>query len=67
MIYSAWIHLTHKIGTFQSRLLLTILYLVLLAPYGVIARIYDWSNLKGTLKWKDVLTPDEGISDLMHQ
>ena len=34
-----WTRIAHTIGTFQARLLLTVLYLLLLPPFALIARL----------------------------
>jgi hypothetical protein len=38
-IWERWKRLAHHIGNFQARLLLTVLYLVLLLPFGLIVRL----------------------------
>jgi hypothetical protein len=37
-LWSAWKRLAHKIGNFQARVLLTVLYAVVVLPFGVAAR-----------------------------
>lgn len=37
-IWRRWLVLAHKIGTFQSRILLTLFYFVILAPFGLAVR-----------------------------
>lgn len=37
-IWRRWLALAHKIGTFQSRILLTLFYFVVLAPFGLAVR-----------------------------
>ncbi len=39
-IWEAWKRLAHKIGNFQARLLLTILYAVLVLPFGLAVRLF---------------------------
>ena len=36
-----WTRVAHAIGTFQARVLLTVLYVVLLPPFALIARRSD--------------------------
>ena len=38
-IWEAWKRIAHRIGNFQARVLLTILYLVLVLPFGVVVRL----------------------------
>jgi len=37
-LWQAWKRLARKIGTFQSRVLLTVLYVVLILPFGLATR-----------------------------
>ena len=37
--WAAWTRLAHKIANFQARVLLTVLYAVLVLPFGVIVRL----------------------------
>jgi hypothetical protein len=39
-IWEAWKRIAHKVGNFQARLLLTILYIVLVLPFGVGVRLF---------------------------
>jgi hypothetical protein len=38
--WEAWKRLAHRIGDFQARALLTILYAVLVLPFGVAVRLF---------------------------
>jgi len=38
--WEAWKVLAHKIGTFQARVLLTILYTILVLPFGLCVRLF---------------------------
>ena len=40
VIWKAWTRIAHIIGNFQARVLLTILYVVLVLPFGVIVRLF---------------------------
>ena len=39
--WAAWKQLAHKIGNFQARVLLTVLYAVLILPFGVVVRCFS--------------------------
>jgi len=39
-IWEGWKRLAHRIGNFQARLLLTILYAVLILPFGLVVRLF---------------------------
>lgn len=38
-IWRRWLVLAHKIGTFQSRILLTLFYFVIFLPFGLAVRV----------------------------
>ena len=38
--WAAWTHLAKNIGNFQARVLLTVLYAVVLLPFGLIVRLF---------------------------
>ncbi len=38
-LWSAWKRLAHKIGNFQARVLLSIIYVTVVLPFGVISRL----------------------------
>lgn len=37
-LYEAWKRLAHRIGNFQARILLTLIYAVLVLPFGLAVR-----------------------------
>lgn len=39
-LWESWKRVAHVIGNFQARLLLTILYLVLVLPFGLAVRLF---------------------------
>jgi hypothetical protein len=39
-LWKAWTRIAHIIGNFQARVLLTIVYVVLVLPFGVIVRLF---------------------------
>ena len=39
-IWAGWKRLVHKVGTFQAHVLLTILYVVVLLPFGIGVRLF---------------------------
>jgi hypothetical protein len=38
--WETWKRITHKIGTFQARVLLTVLYALLVFPFGLAVRLF---------------------------
>ena len=39
--WEAWKKIAHAIGNFQARILLTVIYAVLLLPFGLMVRIFS--------------------------
>jgi len=39
-LWKAWTRLAQRIGNFQARVLLTVLYAVLVLPFGIIVRLF---------------------------
>ena len=50
-----WKKFGHALGNFQARILLTVIYAVLLLPFGLLVRIFSDSlhTKKRTDKWLD--------------
>ncbi len=40
-IWEAWKRLAQKIGNFQARVLLTVIYAVLILPFGLVVRFFS--------------------------
>jgi len=40
-LWEGWKHIAHIIGNFQARVLLTVLYAILVLPFGVIVRLFS--------------------------
>lgn len=54
-LWEAWKRLAHKIGNFQARLLLTVIYAVFVWPFGLIVRGFaDPLRIRGRpTEWLD--------------
>ena len=39
-LWEAWKRLAHKIGNFQARVLLTVIYAVIVLPFGLLVRLF---------------------------
>ena len=52
LLWAAWKHLAHKIGNFQARLLLTVFYFVIVAPFALKVRLFsDPLQLSASKGW----------------
>jgi len=40
-LWEAWKRLAHRIGDFQARVILTVLYAVLVLPFGLVVRLFS--------------------------
>jgi hypothetical protein len=62
--WAAWKRLAHKIGNFQARVLLTLLYAIILLPFGLIVRLFsDPLRIKHRpTKWIDSLEEHHDMS-----
>jgi len=40
-LWQAWKRISHKIGNFQSRVLLTVFYFIFVWPFGLAARFFS--------------------------
>jgi hypothetical protein len=54
-LWQSWKRLAHKIGNFQARILLTVIYAIVLFPIGILVRIFadPLSIRHRPAKWKD--------------
>jgi hypothetical protein len=39
-VWKSWVRVAHRIGNFQARVLLTILYAVVLLPFGICVHLF---------------------------
>jgi hypothetical protein len=69
-VWRKWKYIAGIIGTFQSRILLTIFYFVILLPAGIIFRIFkDPLKIKSPLKtaWIDKTSQCESLDEMRKQ
>jgi hypothetical protein len=54
-LWEGWKKIAHHIGNFQARVLLTVIYSVLILPFGLLVRCFADSlhNKKRTVEWLD--------------
>lgn len=54
-LWERWKKFAHALGNFQARILLTVIYAVLLLPFGLVVRVFSDSLhiKKRTDKWLD--------------
>ena len=54
-IWRTWTHLVHIVGNFQARVLLTIVYAVIVLPFGLAMRLFSdpLRTKKRPIEWLD--------------
>jgi hypothetical protein len=40
-LWNAWKRLAHKIGNFQARVILTVIYAIAVLPFGLVVRLFS--------------------------
>jgi hypothetical protein len=44
-IWQGWKKIAHKIGRFQTLVILTIVYFLIISPLGLVGRLFGWDPL----------------------
>lgn len=66
--WKAWLKVGHTIGSFNSRLILTIFYWLIIMPYALIMKFtHDSMRTKGTHGWLARETKDLTLKDASRQ
>ena len=64
-LWRGWKSVAHKIGDFQARLILSIFYFLILAPFALgVKFLSDPLQLKSRKGWLERLTLEENPKDL---
>jgi len=73
-IWVGWKKIALKFARFQTNLLLTLFYFFIIAPLGLIFRLFGWDplesqarNLKKTTNWKTVAQGEPDLEALRRQ
>ena len=72
-IWEGWKRIAHKIGRFQTKLLLTLFYFLIISPVGAVMRAFGWDPLDSSPRkrmqsnWKDVSDGEPDIDSLRRQ
>lgn len=73
-IWADWTKIAFKFARFQTNLLLTLFYFFILAPLGLLFRLFDWDplesrarNLKKTTNWRTVAQSEPDLEALRRQ
>ncbi len=67
-LWKAWVIVGHKIGVFNSRVILTLFYFLIITPYAwVMAFTSDPLKIKGRQTWVKRTTRDLTLDDARRQ
>jgi len=68
-LWEGWKKIAHAIGNFQARILLTVIYGVLILPFGLIVRLFSDSlrTKKRPEAWLDYPPVSNEIEKARHQ
>ncbi len=73
-IWSGWKKIAFKIGRFNTIILTSLFYLLLLAPMGAVMRLFGWDplessrhSLKSKTNWKPIKESEPTVDSLHHQ
>lgn len=53
-IWTVWKKITQKIGNFQSRIIFSLLYFILVTPLGLLVSLFKDYLFKDTNSWQDI-------------
>ena len=73
-IWQKWKIIAHAFGRFQTRLLVTIFYFLVISPIGLIMKLFGWDPLKtkkskvnaGT-NWQTIINGDPDLVSIKRQ
>lgn len=62
-LWQGWKRIAHKIGRFQTLVILTIVYFIIISPFGLIGRMFGWDPLDGRGYKKNKPTSFRPVAD----
>lgn len=67
-LWKAWLIVSHKIGVFNSRVILTLFYFLIIMPYSILMMPFvDFMRIKSKQTWIKRQTYDLTIDDAKRQ
>ena len=72
-IWEKWKIIAHKIGKFNTKVIVTIVYFLILSPIGALFRLFKWNPLDNSFhsgknsNWRDVQNQNPDIESLKRQ
>ena len=68
-LWQGWVRVSKKIADFQARLLLSLFYLLMVFPLGLIARLFSdpLARKKTTAAWESRQSPPPRLEDARRQ
>lgn len=73
-IWEWWKPIGLAIGRFQTKVIISIFYFLIISPFGLIMRLFGWdplrvrkSKVKAGTNWQDVKQPEPDLESLRRQ
>jgi len=72
-IWEKWKIIAHKIGQFNTKIIVTVVYFIMISPLGALFRLFGWNPLdlsfhsENKTNWKDVQKQNPDIESLKRQ
>ncbi|HKK20062.1 MAG TPA: SxtJ family membrane protein [candidate division Zixibacteria bacterium] len=73
-IWTGWKRIAHRIGRFQTRVIVAVAYLLILSPLGLIGRLVGWDplevnrkNRRKSTNWKEIRDGEPDLDSLRRQ
>lgn len=73
-IWAGWKRVAHAIGRFQTRLLISLFYVLVISPLGLIMRLFGWdplevrrSKARRDTNWKPAASEEPNLDTMRRQ
>ncbi|KAA3631247.1 MAG: hypothetical protein DWP97_13655 [Calditrichaeota bacterium] len=72
-IWEKWKVIAHKIGQFNTKVIVTVIYFLMISPLGALFRLFGWNPLDHSFhsdkntNWKDVQKQNPDFESLKRQ
>lgn len=73
-IWQKWKIIAHAIGRFQTKLIVTLFYFLIISPFGLIMKLFGWDSLntrkskaKSKTNWQAVKNGEPDLESLKRQ
>ncbi len=68
LVWNKWKAVAEKVGNFQATIIFSVLYFLLITPFGVISSLFkDSLKLKSDPSWSDVEKNSSNLQEMREQ